>query len=78
MERELQRAQKNLESKAQQLLAQQADSAELTYLRQQLVRSQSALNATETDLADAKRELERLKMKDDELLAMQAEVKYFG
>lgn len=78
MERELQRAQKNLESKAQQLLAQQADSAELTYLRQQLVRSQSALNATETDLADAKRELERLKVKDDELLPLQAEVKYFG
>lgn len=78
MERELQRAQKNLESKAQQLLAQQADSAELTYLRQQLVRSQSALNATETDLADAKRELERLKMKEDELLPLLAEVKYFG
>lgn len=81
MEQELQRAQRNLDSKAQQLLVQQSDSAELTYLRQKLVQSQLALNdavqakdIAEADLAEANRQLETLKLKEDELVAVKAQV----
>lgn len=81
MEQELQRAQRNLDSKAQQLLVQQSDSAELTYLRQKLVQSQLALNGAvhakdiaEADLAEANRQLETLKLKEDELVAVKAQV----
>lgn len=74
MEQELQRTQNNLNLKSQQLLAQQSDTAELTYVRQQLGQSQSALNEAVQNLADANRQLERLKLKEDELLALKAQV----
>lgn len=81
MEQELQRAQRNLDLKAQQLLVQHSDSAELTYLRQKLVQSQLALNdavqakdIVEADLAEANRQLESLKLKEDELVALKAQV----
>lgn len=88
LEQQLQLVQKNLEAKAQQVLAQQSSSPdELDYARQQLVQAHFTLNDTvqkkavaDAQLKVARREVERLTRElessgsADEIFALKAQV----